>query len=446
MTATAAVAHTPRVRTVARRGLFWAVLAVLAVAVALLSLLTVGGGTGGQTLDPANAAPGGSRAVVEVLRRHGVTVSTAKSLREAKAAVQDGRDTTVLLYDPHTYLGASRLRQMKNLAAKTVLVDPGFRALDTLAPGVKAAGVASGGTSPQARCAVPAAAKAGSISATGKTYRLTGTGAEPAAPKPIGCFRSAGGAYSFVQTTDATARTSAAHPSPAHPSTVAILGSTDVLRNDAVSRHGNAALALNLLGSTHTLVWYTPSQADVAASGPPSLGALTPGWVTPTLALLFFAAFAAAIWRGRRFGPLVVENLPVVVKAEETMEGRARLYQRSSARLRAVDALRIGAVGRLATRAGLPRTADVTEVAGAVARLTGRDPAAVRGILLEVVPATDVELISLSDRLQDLERALRRVTNGPQDRPRPAESARQSDPSPPARRPPTDQQPTDQGE
>ncbi len=40
---------------------------------------------------------------------------------------------------------------------------------------------------------------------------------------------------------------------------------------------------------------------------------------------------AAAFWRGRRFGPLVVENLPVTVRASETMLGRARLYEKSRA-------------------------------------------------------------------------------------------------------------------
>ena len=65
--------------------------------------------------------------------------------------------------------------------------------------------------------------------------------------------------------------------------------------------------------------------------------------------LLLLVFLAAAFWRGRRLGPLVVENLPVVVRASETMEGRARLYQKSSARLHALDALRIGAIQRLAT-------------------------------------------------------------------------------------------------
>jgi hypothetical protein len=93
----------------------------------------------------------------------------------------------------------------------------------------------------------------------------------------------------------------------------------------------------------------------------------------------------------------------VVVRASETMEGRARLYDRADARLHALDALRIGAVSRLARTCGLPRTATVTEVVDAVAALAGRDRAAVAGILIDREPATDAELVRLSDELLALE-------------------------------------------
>ena len=110
----------------------------------------------------------------------------------------------------------------------------------------------------------------------------------------------------------------------------------------------------------------------------------------------------------RRVGPLVVENLPVVVRASETMEGRARLYERSNARLHALDALRIGTVARLAAHAaGCRAPRPSTEVVDAVAAVTGRDRAAVAGILIDHVPSTDAELVHLSD---DAARASKRDT------------------------------------
>jgi hypothetical protein len=125
--------------------------------------------------------------------------------------------------------------------------------------------------------------------------------------------------------------------------------------------------------------------------------------VTPLAVTFVLVALGAILWRSRRVGPLVVENLPVVVRASETMEGRARLYDRAGARLHALDALRIGAVSRLARTCGLPRTATVTEVVDAVAAVTGRDRAAVASILIDREPATDTELVQLSDDLLRLE-------------------------------------------
>ena len=56
------------------------------------------------------------------------------------------------------------------------------------------------------------------------------------------------------------------------------------------------------------------------------------------------------LWRGRRLGPLVVEPLPVVVKAVESTQGRGRLYRRVRDRAHAA-----GILPRPPPRAGSPR-------------------------------------------------------------------------------------------
>jgi precorrin-3B methylase len=106
----------------------------------------------------------------------------------------------------------------------------------------------------------------------------------------------------------------------------------------------------------------------------------------------------------------VAENLPVTVRASETMEGRARLYARGDARLHAIDALRIGAITRLAARLGLPGTAGLDEVVPAVAAITSLSSAQVGSILVGAVPGNDAELVTLSDQLRDLERRATRAT------------------------------------
>jgi hypothetical protein len=385
--ADAAPALSPTVRVRTRRSLFWIVLAVIAVIVATAALLLRGGAADGPALGADNPAPSGSMAVANVLKAQGVHLTGADTLAQARSAIGSAGDSTLLLYDPHGYLSQKKLRSLDGLATTTVLVRPGFTALRELAPGVAAAGSPPHATRPlTAGCDAVAARKAGTISAPQATYRLQRNAY-------AGCFAASRDTYAL-----------ATHSGAGH--TVWVVGSTSVFDNENALREGNAALALNLLGEHETLVWYLPTLADVDPTGPPSLGELTPGWLTPAILLLIAATVAAAIWRGRRFGPLVIENLPVLVRAGETMEGRARLYQRSSARLRALDALRIGAVGRIATRCGLPRTATSTEVADAAAALIGADTRLVRGVLIDAVPGSDAELMRLSDELAELERAV----------------------------------------
>ena len=130
--------------------------------------------------------------------------------------------------------------------------------------------------------------------------------------------------------------------------------------------------------------------ATARSTGPPDIAALTPGWVTPVMLLLVRRLRRRRVWRGRRFGPLVVENLPVVVRAGETREGRARLYQRSSARLRAADALRIGddrppGRDRRAARRPRPRRRSRTRSPRSPA-----DRGAVRDVLLDAHPRAPI--------------------------------------------------------
>lgn len=389
-----AVAVSPGVRQIGRRSIPWIVLAVIAVIIALLGALLSGrNSAAGIPMDAANAGPIGGKAVAQVLRGQGVDVRTASTLTQVQDAASD--DTTVLVYDPNGNLDASGYDELTSVASTVVLVEPDFDALNRLAPGVSAAGSPAAKGPIAAGCSLPAAVRAERIDPrpTSTTSDVSVAGSFDIEGSPaVGCFETSGQRFSFVK-------------SASDGRTVYLIGSASILMNDGIDRAGNAALALNVLGGHHTLVWYLPSLADRPVTGPPDIGALTPGWVTPVVILLLLVFIAAAFWRGRRFGPLVVENLPVVVRAGETREGRARLYQRSSARLRAADALRIGAIGRLATLAGLPRAATAAEIADAVAAVTGLDRATVRTILIVAVPRTDAELITLSNDLAALERA-----------------------------------------
>jgi hypothetical protein len=373
---------TPTLRRTARRALFWIVVGIVVLLVTILLIALGQRGAAGVPLAADNPAPEGAMAVAEVLRQQGVDVIETASLAETEDALE-GRagKTTVLLWDVELLLDSGQHDRLLLATDDLVVLDPDFLELEDLAPGIAQAGDLEGGF--DAGCDLAAAEKAGSVNAGGAAYRIVD------APQATGCFAD-GDRFGLVETGHGGG-------------TVTLLGLTDVLTNGEIAKAGNAALALNLLGAHETLIWYIPGVEDLSEQAPPTIGDVTPPWVTPFVVMLFAVAFGAILWRSRRVGPLVVEDLPVVVRASETMEGRARLYERSDSRLHALDALRIGTVSRLASSCGLPRTATVPEVVDAVAALTGRDRTAVAGILIDSVPDSDADLVHLSDELLRLE-------------------------------------------
>jgi len=379
---------TPTIRAATRKALFWIVAVVFLVMIAVIALATTGASTRGVPFSATNAAPAGSKAIAEVLRAQGVDVSVPVTLASAESALGASRHSTLFLVDPDGHLDRTQLRALASRADHVIVLSPTYSQIAALAPEVGLAGVV-GRNSLSAGCDLPAARAAGRVSGTGSGFRVLDRGAHTTA-----CFASGTDTFSVVDISRATQH-------------VTVIGTTDAFDNEHVAQRGNAALALTLLGDNDRLVWYLPTIDDSSASGP-TIAQLTPAWVGAASALLIVVAIAAAFWRGRRLGPLVIENLPVVVRASETMEGRARLYQRGAARLRALDSLRIGSISRLATQCGLPRLATVDDVIAAVAAITARDTAVIRSLLLTADPHSDRELVRLSDELLDLERAVAR--------------------------------------
>ena len=382
-------------RVLRRRGGWIAVIAVVVLAGIALVIIRSSSNVSADRLDPTNPGPEGSRALVQVLEARGVTVKSTDSLSDTLSEVGDPSDTTVLVYDPHGVMSSAQRTAMLGLGTDVVAVEPGLLALDELAPSVGLAGERSGTFS--ADCAVTAVHKAGTVTGSGLGYR-----ADPTSTATTACLTTKG-ISGLVQVRD----------TGSGDRTVTVLGLGSTLENGTIASRGNAALALNLLGAHHTLIWYIASYADLQGGSGPTIADLTPNWVTPLLILLLLTGVAAMVWRGRRFGPIVIENLPVTVRASETMEGRARLYARANARLRALDALRIGTIDRLATATGQPRVATVDEVIDAVAGLLGRDRGEIASLLLDAIPTNDAALVHFSDLLLALESDVARAVLDP---------------------------------
>ncbi|MGI9823165.1 DUF4350 domain-containing protein [Agromyces sp. Marseille-Q5079] len=423
-------ALTPTARAFLRRGRTWIGLAAVLL-IGAVAVLAIQGGirAQGEVLGPDDAGAMGSGALVEVLRDHGVTVTPTRSLDATLDAVDAaGGDATVLLYDEFGTLDDTRLGELAGLVdagTRLVVAEPGFRALEALAPGVRLAGEASGGIEDVA-CDVRAAMQAGALS-DGQRLLTIDDAATTAGWR--GCFRDGDLGFALAvgpgpEAADLTGDGAAAS------ARVSLVGAATVFTNDRIDELGNAALAIGLLGATEDVVWYLPGPTDADAATAPTLGELTPGWVSPVMVLALVVALAAGVWRGRRLGPLVVERLPVTVPAGETRQGRARLYARSSQRGHALDQLRMAAVWRLAATLRLPRATDVSVVAEAAALATGRDAASVMRLLVEEVPTGDAAFAALGAELADLERDVVRAVRPDEARPATPDPERTPDDQP----------------
>lgn len=340
--------------------------------------------TGVGRLHPDSAEPQGARAVAQVLERLGVQV---QAVRSTSGAVEAATAGSTLLVARTEVLSPDQLDALAGAAADLVLVEPDALTLSRLAPDLEPAGVADAVVTDPG-CDQPDAQAAGAVLGGGRLVRAT-------APGPVVCYPAAeedGGAFAVTQ---------------ADGRRVTVLGQSQVLTNADIDQEGNAALALRTLGRHDRLTWYL-AVPELPPAAEANLLDLLPPWVLWSLyQLLVVLAFVVA-WRARRLGRLVPEPLPVVVRAGETTEGRARMYRRSRSTGRAAATLRAAALRRLAGRLGLSRSATAAEVAEAAARAAARDPAQVTTLLLGAAPTDDRALTRLADDLDTLEKEVRR--------------------------------------
>jgi hypothetical protein len=283
------------------------------------------------------------------------------------------------------------LRRHTSAAGALVLTSPAPTVIRTLGLPLTVAGT-NGGGGTDAACTD--GLLAGLTVATGPS-----AGYGPRGDAPVtGCFQAPGtegSTVSLVARVDRATRTYA-------------VGATDLFSNARIEDADNAAAALRLLGQHDRLVWYVPDLRDVPAGDAGSVRAQLPRGLVPALWLVAAAVVATMLWRGRRLGPLVVEPLPVVVRAVESTQGRGRLYRRVQDRAHPAGILRAATTRRLAAHLRLPPGTSTGALVVPLAQASGRDPGSVADLLISRPVPDDMALTRLADDLAELEREVHR--------------------------------------
>jgi hypothetical protein len=372
----------PTARDTWNAGRLIVLLSAILLVVAVGGVLLTSDRPPARPLDPADTSLAGSKALAALLRARGVTVDRVDSVQAATDKASAGGNRLLLITDM-TYFDE---RALAGIMGDRLIVGDVF-GLETLAPGVRTRPEEVRARSREPECQLPAAKLAGSA--------YMGTVAFDGPAGSAGCYPGTDGGYTLVS-----------YPNAGGVTTV--VGDGSFMMNMRLAEDGNAALALNLIGTGRPVTWLVrpdnPPALDLPGERGQSMTDLMPDNVPWSIYMAIIAVAVTAFWRGRRLGPVVVERLPVVVRAAETVEGRGRLYRARRARQRAVDSLRAGTIDRLTPRLGLAPGAGGQEVVAALAARTGQDAHQVGAALYGPPPADDAGLVALAGYLDFIER------------------------------------------
>ena len=357
---------------------------VIAVALMLIPVLvTVWTRTITSTTPLAidNPKDWGTMALAELLRDEGISVSKAGSLSQAVDAGRQGATIAVVNADR---LSNQDRRALAESGGDVVVVgaESGSDALAGLT-GMTAKGTAAAASSTRApQCNDADAQAARSLAGTRASVSLQGDG------DAVGCFPVGEDRYAYA--TDSL-------PSGA---TLRVLPDPAPVTNVHLAQEGHAALGVRALGHHSRVLWLDGEHMEA-----PSVwnSSSTPPWLPVLIFQLLVIAGVLAIVQGRRFGSIVSEDLPVVVRSIETTVARGRLYRQGSDRPRAAQALRSGAALRLGATLGLPPGTSRRDVIAAVSLASGIAPATVDSLLYGPPPTSDNALATLAVQLDQLE-------------------------------------------
>ncbi|WP_165036466.1 DUF4350 domain-containing protein, partial [Candidatus Protofrankia californiensis] len=249
-------AQLPRPLSAARRGLdprarrgvrVAAVLILLIIICVALSAMVER--SNGRPLDPGSADPTGTMALAQLLRAHGVEVTSTDDPTEA-VSTPDPADVTIVLAYPEraSQRVLDTLVHAAGRGSDVVLLEPDAAVVGALGLPVTVAGRVPSGT-PTPRCRLPEAATAAAATLGG------GSGFQVTGPNPAGvtaCY-PVGSASTLVVVQ--APRAPGQPPSPARSGRFVLVGNVAFMTNDRLDEQGNGALAIGLLNRHRTLSW-----------------------------------------------------------------------------------------------------------------------------------------------------------------------------------------------
>ncbi len=392
-----------------RSGVLVGVFVLLAVAVvsALALAAVIAGGTREQPAkgnsvsgDPGNFGGDGTAALAETLKTHGVAVRVARNQDELRGlGVADAATVVVISQGTRTSKSSSAIvRDRSRTARRIVILDPRSEVLAEWGIDIGFVGSPYTPTELRAQCS------AAGIAPTDRAAHASPTVVPGPAEHATQCFRSGSAPDSA--------------PVVVFPATASrpeiVVAPQDWFVNRAILENDQAGIAVRLIGAGAKVDWFAADYGDLSNDQPkskpsPSLKPDVPRWLWPMIGLGWFVLFALMLWRGRRFGQLITEPLPAVVKAAETTEARGRLYQASGDAARAAAQLRRHALRTIPRRLGVSRHAPVDDIVAAVSRATGRDHGTVLALLVGPLPADNAGLVRFATDLSTLEEEVRPV-------------------------------------
>ncbi|MDO5024969.1 MAG: DUF4350 domain-containing protein [Trueperella sp.] len=370
----------------ARRSAAWAIVfAPLLVALIVLALLFTQQ-EDMRPLSPQSAQPGGAGALSTILEEQGVTVTMAATPQEAAQIAE--QHSTVLL-TPQATASDESIATLTESAAKVIVTgtDADFAAWGF--PGTTT--LAFIDTISAVECANPNALAAAQIGPIDSLY-LPATDFFKDSPDS--------------NTTDLTdtcfaADFGAAWGRSAEYQNVVLLPDPQFLSNQHLAKYGNAAFAVRELGSTPQLIW-------VIGQDRPEFSGQHDTVYTDWMVRLFWGLLGTiavyAIYRGRRFGPLVAEPMPVNVPLSEADTGRAQLYERANDPAYLADLLRASTLAKIGPKLGLPQRSSADDVVNTLRSGSKKSAAELSEILYRRQITNKNQLAELTIQLENLER------------------------------------------